>query len=167
MNRDCQLTSAAVAAWLALFSTAFADAPAAPAAQLPEPTVLEPAPNAVFLEALGPAIAYSVNYERILLGQVAVRVGIAPWLGATHDAVNFAVPITLTYVGLDRLEAGGGITFLNDRSPMASVLVGYRLHPRGGAGFQFRVGGMVLVGEQLTHFGDVAPWLYLSVGAGF
>lgn len=160
MRRSGQLASASVAAWLALFSSVLADAPRAPVAA-------EPVPNAVFVEALGPAMVYSVNYERLLLSQVAVRVGFAPWFWAIDGKLNFAAPITLTYVGLEGFEAGGGIAFLTDRAPLASALVGYRLHPRGHAGFQFRVGGMVLVGDHLTHFGDVAPWLYLSVGAGF
>jgi hypothetical protein len=185
MKRPYQLGSASLAAWLALVSSALADASAAPqdarqppiaeanhgdtpSAQLPELSVLRPAPNAVFLEVLGPATVYSVNYERILFSQVAVRVGFAAWWWTTtHGKPNFVAPITLAYVGLAGLEAGGGITLQTERAPMASMLVGYRLHPRGEAGFQFRVGGMVLIGTQLTHLGDFLPWLYVSVGAGF
>jgi hypothetical protein len=58
-------------------------------------------------------------------------------------------------------------------SPLGTALVGYRLHPRGHAGFQFRVGAMAMMGQGLSlsasnpgSFG-VLPWLYLSAGAGF
>jgi hypothetical protein len=58
-------------------------------------------------------------------------------------------------------------------APLGVALVGYRAHPLGGAGFQFRVGGMAMMGKGLSlstsdpaAFG-VLPWLYLSAGAGF
>lgn len=81
--------------------------------------------------------------------------------------INFAVPLTIAYVGYHGLEAGGGITLLSDRAPIATTLVGYKLHPRAGAGFQFRAGGMLLAGSQIWHAGPVMPWLYLSAGIGF
>jgi hypothetical protein len=58
-------------------------------------------------------------------------------------------------------------------APLATALVGYRSHPVGGAGFQFRVGAMAMAGEGLSLSSDnpdgfgVLPWLYLSAGAGF
>ena len=54
-----------------------------------------------------------------------------------------------------------------------TLMLGYRLHPVGGAGFQFRIGMMALIGPGLNVFGDdpysvgVLPWGYISFGAGF
>ena len=132
------------------------------------PVAREPAPNALFVEALGPAVVYSLNYERTLFSQVAVRVGLAAWLWGPDSFRNFVVPITITHIGLRGLEAGAGVTLQSDRSPLVSALVGYRLHPQGRTGFQFRAGGLVFVGKDVfRHVGDALPWLYVSVGVGF
>jgi hypothetical protein len=186
--------SASVVAWLALFTSVSADGSttavdttarsvaglrALGGALLQEahaspfrrsrPAVMSPAQNAVFLELLGPAFSVSLNYERLLTDQVALRAGIAPqgasW--ASGGKLDFALPITIAYVGLGGFEVGGGVTLLTNRTPIATTQVGYRLHPRGGAGFQFRAGGMLIAGENVWHPGPVAPWVYLSLGAGF
>jgi hypothetical protein len=120
----------------------------------------------VFLEVLGSSILYSVNYERVLFDQVAVRIGFSA-LPSSGPEWYFTAPVTFTWVGLGGFEVGAGATVLSDRAPMVSTLAGYRLHPRGGAGFQLRMGGMVLMAHDLTHFSTVVPWTYLSVGAGF
>jgi hypothetical protein len=58
-------------------------------------------------------------------------------------------------------------------APLGTALVGYRLHPVGRAGFQFRVGGMAMMSKGLSLSASdpaalgVLPWLYLSAGAGF
>jgi hypothetical protein len=194
MKRYIYLCSASVFAWLALLTSVFADRSTTSPVATREPSVAvssaqdralvheadasivqpldpaasSPARNALFVEVLGPGIAFSLNYERLLVSQVALRAGFAPlaW-SASEGKRNFAVPITIAYVGLQGLEAGGGITLLGDRAPIASTMIGYRLHPRGGAGFQFRVGGMLVAGKQVWHAGDVMPWLYLSAGVGF
>jgi hypothetical protein len=157
-----------------------------------------PAKNGVFLEGLGPGLLYSLNYERLVVDELAVRVGFSYWSvsatatsggsSASASASFFTVPVTATYVGLRGLEAGGGMTLMHASgsgstvgasasgsgfAPLGIALVGYRLHPVGGPGFQFRVGGMAMMGKGLslsasdpTAFG-VLPWLYLSAGAGF
>jgi hypothetical protein len=192
MKRHSYLCSASIVAWLALFTSVFADSSTTPvdtreppiAGSIEQESALvhervvrparrssapKPAPNAVFLEVLGPALALSLNYERILFSQVSVRVGLYPGLlESTNNKLYFTVPLTIAYVGWHGLEAGGGITFLSDRAPIATTLVGYRLHPRGGVGFQFRAGGMLLAGNQIwRHVGSVMPWLYLSAGVGY
>jgi hypothetical protein len=192
MKRHSYFCSASVIAWLALFTSVFADSSTRPV-QTREPpsarsseqdsalvhervvrparrsSARKPAENALYLELLGPAVVFSLNYERVLVGQVGVRVGFSPLWGSTSDGqFDFAVPITIAYVGWHGLEAGGGITLLTDRAPIATTLIGYRLHPRGGAGFQFRAGGMLLAGNEIwRHVGSVMPWLYLSAGVGF
>jgi hypothetical protein len=52
-------------------------------------------------------------------------------------------------------------------------MAGFRLHPIDHAGFNFRVGAMVLGGEGLglqnpnpSSFGFI-PWGYISLGASF
>lgn len=194
MKRHSYFSSAFVIAWLALFTSVFADSSTRPVETREPPIVRsseqdsalvhervvrparrssarKPAQNALYFELLGPAFDYSLNYERILFSQVAVRVGFSPrfWGRSNREGyLDFAVPITIAYVGWHGLEAGGGITLLTDRAPIATTLVGYRFHPRGGAGFQFRAGGMLLAGDQIwRHVGSVMPWLYLSVGVGY
>jgi hypothetical protein len=141
---------------------------------------------------------YSVNYERLVIPELAVRLGFS-YLSmsasatsggttATASASFFTIPITATYVGLRGLEVGGGMTLFHASgsgssvgvnaegsgfAPLGTLLVGYRLHPDNGPGFQFRVGAMAMMGEGLSLSTDnpggfgVLPWLYLSAGAGF
>ncbi|HKU39640.1 MAG TPA: hypothetical protein VJR89_15880 [Polyangiales bacterium] len=172
-------------------------APAATADE-PEEKVEGPAKNGVFLEGLGAGLLYSVNYERLVIDDMAIRVGFSYMSltasvssGSTSSEASAAFmtfPITATYVGLRGLEVGGGMTLIyasgsastlgasasgSGLTPIGTALVGYRSHPVGGAGFQFRVGAMAMMGEGLSlsssnlgGFG-VLPWLYLSAGAGF
>jgi hypothetical protein len=90
--------------------------------------------------------------------------------------------------GKHSLELGGGATLIHTSgsgsgfgvsasesamSALGTAMVGYRLHPTGHAGFQFRVGAMALVGKGLglsvtdPEKIGVLPWLYLSLGASF
>jgi hypothetical protein len=163
-----------------------------------EEKVERPVKNGVFLEGLGPGLLYSVNYERLVTDDIAVRLGFAYWsvsatvsdgvTSSTSSAAYLTFPTTVTYVGLRGLEVGGGMTLVHASgsastvgassagegfTPLGTLLVGYRLHPVGSAGFQFRVGAMAMAGEGLSlsssnpgGFG-VLPWLYLSAGAGF
>jgi hypothetical protein len=161
-----------------------------------------PAPNSIYAEGLGAAIAYSINYERLVIDQVAVRVGfsylsVSATAGAGPDMSSASAsylffPITASYIGLrsgkHSLELGAGATLLSVSGsanalgvsssasgviPFGTVLVGYRLHPVDGAGFQFRVGFNALIGEGLglqnpdpSKLGFI-PWPYLSLGASF
>ena len=57
---------------------------------------------------------------------------------------------------------------------LGNAMVGYRIHPVDGAGFNFRVGAMALMGKgvSLSNTADPAafgmiPWFYLSLGASF
>ena len=196
--------------WLALGSAAFAEDMPAPtegdantdavsaAVEAEESEDTRPAQNGLFLEGLGPGILYSVNYERLVIDDMAVRVGFSYWSvsasvssgssSAEASASFFTLPVTVTYVGVRGLEVGGGMTLMHASgagstvgasasgsgfAPLGTALVGYRSHPVGGAGFQFRVGAMAMMGEGLSLSSDniggfgVLPWLYLSAGAGF
>jgi hypothetical protein len=160
------------------------------------------APNSVYAEGLGAGLLYSINYERLVTEDIGVRAGFGYWsvsssassdgTTATSSASALTIPITVSYLGVrgrkSALEVGGGLTVLHlsgsssgfgvssngsDTSALGVAMIGYRLHPVDGAGFQFRVGGMVLGAKGLgfsssnpDSFG-VLPWLYLSLGASF
>lgn len=110
----------------------------------------------------------------------------------------FNIPITAEYLGVRSgkhgLEAGGGVTLsfvggsasvssggtsgtaeASGVNPFGTIFVGYRLHPVGKAGFQFRIGAMALIGRGYSLKPDpadpaaigVLPYGYLSLGASF
>jgi hypothetical protein len=179
-------------------TTAVSDNGSAQSEQPQDSTATSPAKNAVYLEGLGPGLLYSVNYERLVIDGMAVRVGFSYWSvsasatsggsTATASAGFVTVPVTVSWVGVNHLELGGGMTLLHASgsgstvgasasgsgfAPLGTAIVGYRLHPVGGPGFQFRVGGMAMLGKGLSLSASdptaigVLPWLYLSAGAGF
>ncbi|WP_211365654.1 hypothetical protein [Polyangium fumosum] len=170
-----------------------------------EDTKDKPAPNSIYAEGLGAGLWYSVNYERRVIDDLGVRVGFSYIsIGATvssggasssASASLLTFPITASYLGVrsgkHALEAGGGVSITyataqasNSFGASASgsgigaygnLMVGYRLHPVDGAGFQFRVGAMALIGPGFNVLGDdpdpaavgVLPFGYISFGAGF
>jgi hypothetical protein len=156
-----------------------ADAPA------PEPTSSDAgggrlARNSIFLEGLGPALLYSINYERVVAGGLAaarlgfdyVSVGAssATSAGTVSARASFlSIPMTASYLGLRSgkhvLELGAGATLVNTSgsivvfgnglarsrtSGLGEAVVGYRMHPVDGAGIQLRVGATVLFGNGLS-----------------
>jgi hypothetical protein len=137
-----------------------------------------PAPNSIYVEGLGAAIGYSINYERLVLDPLAVRVGFsylslsasagAGTESSSASATYLFFPITASYIGLrsgkHSLELGGGVTLLSLSGsanalgvsssgaaivPFGVLMVGYRFHPVDHAGFQFRIGFNALIGEGL------------------
>jgi hypothetical protein len=161
-----------------------------------------PMPNSVYAEILGPAGFYSLNYERLLFDDFGLRGGFEAVTTSDSGSseLRWAVPVTLSYVGLrsgsSALEVGGGATFASPNltvfnsptvdtvSPWGVLMAGYRLHPMGHVGFQFRVGAMMAIGRgftlssesvgdggpamppQSTRIGAV-PYAYVSFGASF
>jgi hypothetical protein len=214
-SRAAGLSIALCATALLTATVAGAEETSAPSSPAPQPAAAatpaeapqkdsgnHPAPNSIYLEGLGAGLAYSLNYERLVVDDVGVRVGFSYMSfsagasspnGSVSSSASFVtVPITASYIGLrsrkSSLELGGGMS-LNYASgsasglgasasgsglaPLGVAMVGYRLHPVDGAGFQFRVGLMALVGNGLgfsnpdpTKIG-VLPWGYLSLGASF
>jgi hypothetical protein len=158
---------------------------AAPAAPAPNATVAvtppsekRPSPNSVYAEGLGAGLAYSLNYERLVIDDLGVRAGISYLsMGAsasaggqtsTASASMLSIPITASYIGVRKgkhaLELGGGATIIRSSgsssgfgvsasgsgmTAIGSAMVGYRIHPLDRAGFQFRVGLMALAGKGL------------------
>jgi hypothetical protein len=158
----------------------------------------KPSPNSVFAEGLGAGLLYSFNYERMVIDDLGVRAGFsylsmgASAGGQSASASFLMVPVTANYIGVragkHALELGGGATLISASgaasgfgtntsssglTAVGTMLVGYRIHPIEGAGFQFRVGMMGLMGKGMglsvtdpSAFG-VLPWPYLSLGASF
>jgi hypothetical protein len=159
-----------------------ASQPAPAPAEAPQPKAEEgdhPAPNSVYLEGLGAGIVYSINYERMVIDEVGVRLGFSYMsFGASAtsgsnttsaSATFITIPITASYTGIrsgkHSLELGGGTTIAYASGsasgigasasgagamPYGVAMIGYRLHPVDHAGFQLRVGLMALVGEGLA-----------------
>jgi len=174
---------------------------AAPQAAAPraEPKFAE---NSIYAEGLGAGLVYSLNYERMVADEVAVRAGFSYMsFGASMSsgtettsasATFMTFPITASYLGVrsgkHALELGGGTTLMSASGTASGVgvsssgsgfgalgnaMVGYRIHPVDGAGFNFRVGAMALMGKGVSlsssdpgGFGMI-PWFYLSLGASF
>jgi len=134
--------------------------------------------NSIYAEGLGPGLAYSVNYERMVHDQIGVRVGLsylsvsasasAGESSSSSSASWLTFPITASWIGLSTgthsLELGAGATLTyasasastlgasasgSGMTAYATTLIGYRLQPPGG-GFQFRVGACALIGEGLS-----------------
>jgi len=168
-----------------------------------KPPADEPAPNTIYLEGLGAGLAYSLNYERMVVPDVGVRIGFSylsfgatasDGLGNSESATGtyINIPITASYTGVrsgkHALELGAGTTLsfasgsasgfgmstsASGLTPIGDLIVGYRIHPINGAGFNFRVGAMALIGKGLSLSANnpgsvgILPWLYLSLGASF
>jgi hypothetical protein len=161
-------------------ATAPAAASAAPAqAGAPDnPDKDKLAPNSIYLEGLGAAIGYSLNYERMVLDELGVRVGFsylsvgasasAGGTTASAAATYIFIPVTASYVGIrygrSALELGAGLTFLYVSAsanaagvatsgagvvPYGVAMVGYRFQPVDHAGFMFRIGVSALVAPGL------------------
>ena len=160
-------------------------APVAEAATEPSTSIQTPPPkaasektamNSVYFELGGPAIIYSLNYER-RIQDFNLRVGIG---GLAWGGIGYAmIPFGFNYVGVGsdvhHLELGAAATlwlgFAGDESVSGmafSPIVGYRLQEVGG-GFHFRAGISPLVagfGEGGGAAGFI-PLPYVSFGGCF
>jgi len=195
-------TKGATAAPMSIQPTAQRPVDAAAPQMAAPKTEMKLAPNSIYAEGLGAGLAYSLNYERLVADEVAVRAGFSYMsFGASAtangqttsaSATFMTFPITASYLGVrsgkHALELGGGATLISASgsasgigasaegsgfSALGTTMVGYRIHPLEGAGFNFRVGGMAVMGKGVgfnvtdpTAFG-VMPWFYLSLGASF
>src|SRR5262252_9325479 len=63
--------------------------PAAPQAGVAVATpTASPAPNSVYAEGLGAGLAYSLNYERLVLDNLGIRAGFGYWGTSASATVN-------------------------------------------------------------------------------
>jgi hypothetical protein len=140
--------------------------------------------NSLYLEAFGPAGAYSVNYDRTV-GPFSIRGGLGYLplsLGTNSDGSHASVtlvgaPITVSYIGLGSFELGAGVSIYYFKSTIDSLkvhgdsgvvpvaIVGFRSQPKQG-GLLFRVGLAPIVLTQFTK-PIVLPNPYLALGWTF
>ncbi len=151
--------------------------------------------NAVYAEGLGPALFYSINYDRsfgdfsgrIGFGYLSVSAGASS--GSTQETASasfFAVPVTVSYLGIGSkkhmLELGAGATifhvgagasgFDTTSSSSASSSSTFVL-PVGIIGYRLQPpgGGFLLrAGISPVLAGSsipVLPWPYLALGGAF
>ena len=172
-NRSSRLALAAVSTWALVAGSTDrprgtyrpSHSPIPAEGPTAEPAKL--APNSLFVEGFGAGVFYSLNYERMVLDQLGVRVGIGLMpIASSRSADGFEsaststdllvfVPVTASYVGIrsgrSALELGGGVTLLYasyalagtsgpSLVPMGVAMVGYRNQPVGERGFMFRAG---------------------------
>jgi hypothetical protein len=153
-------------------------APVAPVGVATAPAPRKPAPNSIYAEGLGAGLAYSLNYERMVLDDLGVRLGFS-YLSVSATATSgsasssasasfLSFPMTVSYIGVrsgkHSLELGGGFTLTRSSGSASSIgmtssgsgmsglgtaMIGYRIHPVDRAGFNFRVGAMALAGKGL------------------
>ena len=127
------------------------------------------AENAIFLEAGGSAFWYSINYERILFGRQAARIGLT-YLGSV------GIPLLYNFfVGSQthQLEIGLGVTFLvpirtdEKTQSYATGNLSYRWVFSTETGLNFlRISFTPLVGNLSGKSSDISflPWGGISFG---
>lgn len=140
----------------------------------------EVARNAVYVELLGSAGLYSVNYDRLLSDHVSARVGVMFVGGVDIENGDKAgvllAPVVASYLvggGSNQLEAGLGFGLASaaiDDDELGEAagagfygtgVVGFRHQPRDG-GFVFRVGLTPLFTAD-----TFVPWFGASFGYSF
>jgi hypothetical protein len=138
----------------------------------------ERAANSIYAEGLGAGLVYSINYERLAVQDLAVRVGLSYMsfsasastenMSTSTKSTYMTFPIEVSYLGIGNahhiFEVGGGLSLLyasgsasgvgysssgSGMGYLTNVLLGYRLHPVGHPGFHLRVGMMVFIGKGL------------------
>ena len=70
----------------------------------------QPAPNSIYAEGLGAGLAYSLNYERLVVKDLGVRAGFGYWGVGASATVNgqttgasasfLTIPVTASYLGV-------------------------------------------------------------------
>ncbi len=151
--------------------------------------------NSVYLELGGNAAWYSLNYERFMMDDAAVRVGLmfmtfsvsasSGTSTATGSGSWLAAPLTVSYLGIGspnhKLELGAGAVMMYFSASGASsfnavanangfivaptAIVGYRYVPVDG-GFNFKAGFTPLF-ISAGGKSTFLPWGGISVGYGF
>ncbi|MEM1417780.1 MAG: hypothetical protein AAGH15_22970 [Myxococcota bacterium] len=143
--------------------------------------------NVVFVEGLGAGLFWSLNYERFLTKDLALRFGFGVTRFTDPDFEDtqytfLAIPVLLSFTGVDNASGGNGAHHLNLSAGFVAVYVSetvddtftadgsgglgvleasYRYQPRDG-GFMFRSGPQLLIGA-----GIVQVWWSLALGGAF
>ncbi len=117
--------------------------------------------NSIYAEGLGPALAYSLNYERLVINDLGVRVGWS-YLSFSASASSgtttlseksniMSIPFTASYLGISSgkhaLELGGGMTFVSvSGTSSQSTSSGFGINLSGS---NFVVWGNILAGYRI------------------
>lgn len=142
--------------------------PSAPVRTTP-PREESRADNAVYVELGGPALIYSVDYERRFLPVLGARVGagVVPLCMFHGCSALVMVPASAVFLlggGNHHVELGAGVSVALIRDDDARFVVpqvGYRYeHPLGGLIFRAMVTPLI----RLTKPSDTLPWAGLSAG---
>lgn len=141
--------------------------------------------NSFFVEAGGPGLLYSLNYERAVENDFGVRIGFSytsfsasassGGSSGSASATFVTVPVIVSYLGIgsgnNMLELGIGGTGIyasgaasgtgiaasgSGMTALATAIIGYRRQPVNG-GFQFRVGIEALAGKGLSLSSNPDP----------
>jgi hypothetical protein len=164
---------------------------AAPVAGVAEVTPTPPsaerqARNTLYVELLGSGGVYSLNYERFVSPEVALRVGAGYVSVSGADATTsqsvtlFTLPVTVSYTGWrsggHAFELGAGVLYASASAKAsgsgtsafasgsgigATAIAGYRYAPPEG-GFNFRAAFTPIAGK-----GGFQAWFGLMFGYGF
>jgi hypothetical protein len=156
-----------------------------------ESTGFVSAPNSIYLEVGGSGIVYSLNYERMLINSLALRVGFGYLplsasstnnnTGATNTITEniTSVPLTLSWFPFSsstsspssKLEIGAGIVYVDLTRKLGpfvagnsigyTAILGYRYQPADG-GFLFRIAVTPFILSNKTE-----PWGGITFGYGF
>jgi hypothetical protein len=138
--------------------------------------------NSIYVEVAGSGLLWSINYDRLLGENVALRFGLGYVYLSTLSIGSHLLTLPLVVTGLvgapeHKFEFGAGAVpfYLSDPvngstykvlgrtgfSAMGTVVVGYRYQPED-AGFMFRIGFTPLFSDK-----DFLPWPGLSLGGTF
>ncbi|HTP12800.1 MAG TPA: hypothetical protein VMM37_04200 [Bacteroidota bacterium] len=131
------------------------------------------AKNAIYFEAFGHGLLYSVNYERFVERKLAIRVGFSTYTVGQADGGNrqIFVPVMANFLpgeGAHRLEIGVGVEYFHesmseslDHTLFIIGSLGYRYQPPDG-GIQFRI-----VATPFLFPARVFSWFGTSIGVCF
>lgn len=142
---------------------------------------ISPVKNQVYLELGGDGLTYSINYERLVSENFALRGGIGVTPGLLFiDGTLFTIPISGSYLiggEFSKLELGLGATYITSTDieffdlPAGAFstvaingIIGYRGgNPRGG--FIFRIAFNPMYSSEFEP--NFIPWGLISFGYGF
>jgi hypothetical protein len=176
----------AVLLGLALVATTAATTASAQEAEPAAESEDRTAHNALYVELLGNAIFYSLNYERFIIDSVAARIGLGYFSVSVStgdesaSATVLTAPLMVNYLGIGgashKLELGVGVLIVYASGSVDTLAaesegsgvgfvgsgsIAYRYVPYDG-GFNFKIGLAPLFGG----FGFL-PWPALALGAAF
>jgi len=142
--------------------------------------------NAIYVELLGPGIAYSINYDYRITKQIGFRVGFSSWststsLFSSSGKTSFIeFPLLINYLvgnSTNHLELGLGMVVgsISDKDKffgrsdysskyhlgIGTATIGYRMEPKNG-GFMFRIAF-----TPFFTFKDAWPFGGISFGYAF